>query len=130
MGAGEKDIHSLAYGDHAMEVLINALLRAGVRRGAIRAKIFGGAAMHASMESFDVGKRNIRFIEEFLEREGIGIAARDVGGNAARRIVFHPASGKAHVNLLNARQAGAVLSSESRYAESAAERRKPVVEMF
>jgi chemotaxis protein CheD len=128
--SGERDLTSLAYGDHAMEVLITALLKAGARRSALKAKVFGGANMHASMESFEVGKRNIRFVEEFLQREGIAITARDVGGTSARRIVFHPATGKAHVNQLNAQQAHAVVNKEVAYEGMAAKRPRATLEMF
>ncbi len=126
----EQDIQSLAYGDNAMEVLINALLKTGARRGALRAKVFGGASMHRTMESFDVGKRNIRFVEEFLQREQIPILARDVGGSAARRIVFHPASGRVHVNQLAPAQFGGVASREAEYARAASAPRKAALELF
>jgi chemotaxis protein CheD len=128
--ADDQDIQSLAYGDNAMEVLINGLLKAGARRGTLRAKIFGGASMHPTMESFDVGRRNIRFVEEFLEREQIPILARDVGGEAARRIVFHPASGRVHVNQLAPAQFSGVASREAQYARNAAAPRKAALELF
>jgi chemotaxis protein CheD len=130
LGASERDLTSLAYGDHAMEVLITALIKAGARRASLKAKVFGGANMHASMESFEVGKRNIRFVEEFLQRECIAITARDVGGTGARRIVFHPATGKAHVNLLNAQQASTVMSKETAYEGVAARRPRATLELF
>jgi chemotaxis protein CheD len=124
------DIVSLAYGDTAMEVLINTLLKAGANRHRLRAKVFGGAGMHAGMGSFEVGKRNIQFVERFLASEQIPVMAQDTGGTASRRVVFHPFTGKVHVNQLSRRETTDLCASEARYARTAAKPRATSLEMF
>ncbi|MBL8774012.1 MAG: chemotaxis protein CheD [Phenylobacterium sp.] len=81
------------YGVQAMEVLINGLLQRGARRDRLRAKAFGGARMAARM--VDIGARNAEFIRTFLGDEAIPLVAGSLGGAAARRIQFWPASGRA-----------------------------------
>ena len=83
----------LRYGVHAMELLINALVRAGARRSALQAKLFGGASM---TEAFaDVGRLNAEFATDFLKREGIVFRGGSLGGTAARRVEFWAATGRA-----------------------------------
>ena len=88
----------LRYGLHAMELLINALLRHGADRTALRAKLFGGAHLQPHLP--DIGNRNRSFAEDFLRREGIPCIGGSLGGNRARRLRFWPADGRAQQFLL------------------------------
>ena len=89
---------SLRYGLHAMELLINALLRGGANRTALRAKIFGGAHLQSHLP--DIGSRNTAFAQEFLQREGIACVGGSVGGDRGRRLRFWPHGGRAQQFLL------------------------------
>lgn len=91
------------YGVHAMEMLINALLRAGARRDRLRAKLFGGARIAANLR--DIGRTNADFARGFLRDEGIACVAESLGGTLARRVTFHPATGRARQMLIPAAQA-------------------------
>lgn len=93
---GEHGVHataSLSYGVHAMELLVNALLQKGARRGKLEAKLFGGACMMRGLT--DVGKLNASFAERFLKDEGIPIVGGSLRGSFGRRIQFWPVSGRA-----------------------------------
>lgn len=89
---------SLRYGLHAMELLINALLRVGADRTALRAKLFGGAHLQPHLP--DIGSRNAAFAQEFLRREGIACIGGSIGGNRGRRLRFWPHDGRAQQFLL------------------------------
>lgn len=89
---------NVRYGVHAMELLINALLRGGASRGRLVAKAFGGARMAAGFR--DIGEGNILFTREFLAREGLPLVAESLGGTRARRLRFWPASGRARMILV------------------------------
>lgn len=89
---------SLRYGLHAMELLINALLRGGADRGALRAKLFGGAHLQSYLP--DIGSRNAAFAQEFLQREGIACVGGSIGGDRGRRLRFWPHGGRAQQFLL------------------------------
>jgi chemotaxis protein CheD len=88
------------YGVHAMELLINALLKAGARRNRLAAKLFGGARMSAGR--LDIGAANADFARVYLATEGIPLRAESLGGQQARRVMFHPASGHVRQLLLPA----------------------------
>lgn len=86
------------YGVHAMEMLINGLLRAGARREALKAKLFGGAKIVVNLP--DIGASNAEFARNFLRTEGIPCMAESLGGTRARQITFHPVSGRARQLLI------------------------------
>jgi chemotaxis protein CheD len=89
---------SARYGVHAMELLVNALLRRGARRESLQAKLFGGARMIRGLT--DVGELNATFAERFLQAEGIAIAGGSLRGTHGRRIQFWPTTGRARQVLL------------------------------
>ena len=97
-GGHGDDRNAMRYGLHAMELLINALLREGADRQALRAKLFGGAHLQAHLP--DIGARNHRFAVEFLQREGIPCVGGSVGGDRGRRVRFWPTEGRALQMLL------------------------------
>ena len=86
------------YGVHAMEILINALLKAGARRNRLQAKLFGGARLSATLS--DIGQSNARFAKEFLATEAIPCLAESLGGTSARRVLFRPRTGHARQLLV------------------------------
>ncbi len=81
------------YGVQAMELLINALLRAGAARGRLEAKVFGGGRMTQGFS--DIGGKNAEFVRRFLKDEDIPIVAESLGGDQARRVHFSPVTGEA-----------------------------------
>lgn len=81
------------YGVHAMELLLNGLLKRGAQRSRLEAKLFGGAKTMDGLA--DVGASNARFAREFITREGIKLAGECLGGTRGRRINFWPVSGRA-----------------------------------
>ena len=89
---------STKYGVYCMELLINDLLKRGARRERLLAKLAGGAQMLTGAS--DIGMRNADFAMRFLEREGIDLIGKNLGGDRARRIRFWPASGRTQVMLV------------------------------
>ncbi len=90
-GGERENARSLRYGVHAMEMLINDLLKKGARRSALQAKLFGGATMASNLG--DIGASNARFAKSFLQTEDIPCVAESLGGSNARRVLFRPALG-------------------------------------
>jgi len=78
------------YGIHAMELLINEMMRQGAKRDHLHAKVFGGSSIMgiSPRPGYRVGENNIRFILEFLALENIVLQARDLGGKQGRVIHF------------------------------------------
>lgn len=94
-GADPSDLGNVKYGSHAMEQLINALLRAGADRGRLQARIYGGGNVVAGLGR--IGGANAAFAREFMAYEGIALVADDTGGAVGRRVRFDPAAGTARV---------------------------------
>ncbi|WP_083100474.1 chemotaxis protein CheD [Pseudophaeobacter leonis] len=84
---------SARYGIHAMELLINGIMKKGAQRNNLKAKVFGGAKMSVNLS--DIGASNSHFVQHFLKDEGIPVISSSVGGNSARRVRFHAVSGSA-----------------------------------
>lgn len=96
---------SARYGIHAMELLINGIMKKGAQRKNLKAKVFGGAKMSANLS--DIGASNAHFVQHFLQDEGIPVISSSVGGTSARRVRFHAVSGSAQqTRVANDRQLG------------------------
>ena len=104
---------SARYGNHAMECLINEVLRLGGRRANLEAKVFGGARVLAIQT--DIGPRNIDFVRAYLAREGVPLVAEDVGGTHPRKVIFFPREGVVRVRQLKRALESDLIGRERRY---------------
>ena len=101
------------YGSYAMELLINEMLKGGARRENLQAKIFGGGQVMQNFTTLNVGERNTKFVQEYLQTERIPIVSKDVLDIYPRKVCYFPVSGKAMVKRL-ASTHGEVLEVEER----------------
>lgn len=80
------------YGVHAMELLINAMLKVGASKQQLKAKAFGGGNVlketEGGGEHFAIGRMNSQFITEFLRNESIPLVASSLGADYGRVIHF------------------------------------------
>ena len=90
------------YGIHAMELLINGLMKAGVAKRELSAKVFGGGnVLNADPTSrYHIGFKNTEFVFKFLAAENIPVIARDTGEDYGRKIYFFPETGKVLVSRI------------------------------
>lgn len=110
-GAGN-DANSARYGMHAMELLINDLLKRGARRQRLLAKVFGGGNVLSGFHSDPIGTRNARFVLEYLAAENIPVMAQDLGDIHARKVGFFAQSGRTLVRRLPATRDDGILDAE------------------
>ena len=80
------------YGVHAMELLINAMMRSGAVRDRLCGHLYGGANIIAGLGA--IGSSNAAFARRFMETEGLEIRHCDLGGTSARKVEFLPVAGK------------------------------------
>ena len=111
------------YGNWAMEVLINEILKYGGTKADLEVKLFGGGKVLDSM-TMDIGRRNIEFVFSFLEQEGIRVQAHDVGDRYPRKLLYFPHTGKVRVRKLQSTNQATVIRREAAYLQDI--KKKPV----
>lgn len=116
------------YGSHAMESLINELLKLGANRSRFEVKLFGAGRILASVT--DVGARNIEFVHNYLKTEGLRCIAEDLGDIFPRRIAYFPATGKVKVRRLKPLDATAIAEAERQYMSDIGAKDGGDVELF
>lgn len=88
------------YGVHAMETLLNEVIKRGGNRSRLEIKVFGGGHVLRDSAS-DVGARNVLFIRRYLETEGMRICASDLGGYCSRRLIYDVNSGRVQLKRMS-----------------------------
>lgn len=107
---------SMRYGNYAMEVLINQLMRNGARRENLEAKIFGGGNVLRSFTTNMVGDRNAEFVKKYLKEEGIKITSEDVLDVYPRKVYYFPKTGKVMVKKLKEMNNQILVKEEKAYS--------------
>ncbi|MFQ5470044.1 MAG: chemoreceptor glutamine deamidase CheD [Gammaproteobacteria bacterium] len=113
---------SARYGNFAMELLINEILKHGGKKENLEVKIFGGGKIIRNMT--DVGQRNIAFIKDYLATERLDVIASDVGSPYPRKVYYFPETGKVRVKRLRSLHNNTIIDREFEYLGDIA--RKPV----
>lgn len=103
------------YGIHAMEMLINTMIRLGARRERLEAKVFGGGNVLKGFVQANVGERNAGFVRHYLKVEGIRVVAEDLLDIHPRRVAYFPATGRALVRKLKDAPDSQLIRSETDY---------------
>jgi len=129
---GEAESVSSRYGAHAMELLINDLLKRGARRSRLLAKVFGGGNVLSGFYSDPIGTRNACFVLEYLAAEHIPVIAQDLGDIHPRKVCFFAQTGRTLVKRLPSARNDVIVDAERAYYGRLA--REPVasgsVELF
>lgn len=113
-----KNSEEARYGNFAMEILINELLKAGAKRRNLEVKLFGGGRVLASMTTIDIGSKNIEFARSYLYDEGLRVVSEDLGDVYPRKVLYFPDTGKVKMKKLTSTRNTTVLSREAEYRRS------------
>jgi chemotaxis protein CheD len=116
LAPGAPIVLSTRYGSHAMESLINDLLKLGAVRQRMEIKVFGGGRVLSAMA--DIGARNIDFVRKYLDLERLPIGAQDVGGDQPRKVIYFPGDGKVRVRKLRPIENRGISDREKLYRDS------------
>lgn len=109
---------STRYGNFAMEHLINEILKHGGKKENLEIKVFGGGQI--MREATDVGRRNIAFINDYINTEGLRLIAEDVADIFPRKVMYYPVSGRARVKKLKSLHTEKVVEREKSYMSNIA----------
>jgi chemotaxis protein CheD len=116
------------YGIHAMELLINDMVKLGAARSRLRAKIFGGASVLGFAEGtrfLCVNEVNQRFIRDYLSTERIPIVSEDLGGSLGRVIHFRSDSYSVFRRFIKKTETEKIEKVEEAYWEKAMAKPEP-----
>lgn len=108
---------SIRYGSHALEVLINELLKLGASRENLEAKVFGGGDVLSAEGSHLIGERNAAFLLSYLEAENITLVSQSLLGAYPQKVYFFPSSGRVLVKKLKRLNNNTIFDREALYFE-------------
>jgi chemotaxis protein CheD len=100
------------YGSFAMEHMINEILKYGGNRRNLEVKLFGGGRIMQNMAN--IGQKNIEFIKNYIQTEGLTLLAEDLGDIYPRKILYYPVNGRVRVKKLRSMEQS-VLVRENAY---------------
>jgi chemotaxis protein methyltransferase CheR len=115
---GSDDSVPTRYGSYAMDCLINDLMKLGGTRSRLVAKVFGGA--HVLSIPSAVPERNVKFVLDYLNAEGIPLLAKRLGGDQPLVIRFMTHTGKVQLRALTGAEGRKAAEAESDLAATAA----------
>lgn len=108
---------SIRYGSHALEVLINELLKRGASRENLEAKVFGGGNVLAADGTEAIGKRNAEFLLGYLDAEKVPVVSQSLLGAFPQKVYFFPYSGRVLVKKLKRLNNTTIFDREADYFE-------------
>ena len=89
-----------SFGVHAMDELLQAVLSLGARRDRVLAKVFGASEIFPTSGAEHVARLNAEFALGYLERKGVRVVAKKLGGPSPLSVRFDTATGRATVKTL------------------------------
>ncbi|NOZ67030.1 MAG: chemoreceptor glutamine deamidase CheD [Alphaproteobacteria bacterium] len=113
----DKNTYNMRYGNHAMEVLLNEILKRGGQKERLVLKAFGGGNVLSL--TANIGSHNQQFLKQYIADEGLVLDMCDLGGDFPRRLAFYPSSGNAYVKILRRVSDLDIHSREETYRQKA-----------
>jgi chemotaxis protein CheD len=101
------------YGNYAMEHLINTILSNGGKRKNLELKVFGGGKIIPTLT--DVGIKNIDFVLDYIEQEGLNLLSHDLGDIYPRKIIYFPQTGKVRMKKIQDLHNDTIAQREKQY---------------
>lgn len=112
------------YGEYAMQMLIDRIVKLGGKKYNLRAKVFGAASVLKMEETpYSVPRANERFVREFLIAHEIPLLGERLGGAQPIKVRMHTDTGKALARSLPRTQLDRLLANEGEQYHAAFARR-------
>ena len=108
---------SMRYGVHAMNMLVDELLKAGAKRENLEAKVFGGGNVLQGFANTNVGASNAAFVLAYLRQNHIKLVAQDLHDVHPRKVYFFPRTGKVLVRKIQELKNSTLAEREIAYAK-------------
>ena len=95
--------NKMKFADTCIDMMMADLLKQGVNKSLLKAKIAGGAQMFSvslKSDNLNIGKKNAEAVKKKLKSLNIPIVAEDLHGNNGRTIIFEVASNDLHIKSI------------------------------
>jgi chemotaxis protein CheD len=102
------------YGNFAMEHLINTILSNGGKRKNLEVKVFGGGKIIPTLG--DVGERNVFFVLDYIQQEGLALLSKDLGDIYPRKVIYFPKTGKVGMKKIQDLHNDTIAQRERQYS--------------
>jgi len=103
------------YGNFAMEMLINEILKQGGRKRSLQVKVTGGGKVLQHMTN--IGLLNIAFVREYIANEQLKLVSEDLGDIYPRKVMFNPKTGGLRVKKLKEMHNQTIMLREKNYLD-------------
>lgn len=104
------------YGNYAMEHLINTILTNGGKRKNLEVKVFGGGKIIPTLS--DVGERNVQFVLDYIDQEGLNLISKDLGDIYPRKVIYFPKTGKVGMKKIQDLHNDTIAQRERQYSSN------------
>ncbi len=104
------------YGNFAMEHLINTILSNGGKRKNLEVKLFGGGKIIPTLT--DIGIKNIEFVLDYIDTEGLLLLSQDLGNTYPRKIIYFPQTGKVGMKRIQDLHNATIVQRERQYFDN------------
>ncbi|MDP2904572.1 MAG: chemoreceptor glutamine deamidase CheD [Methylovulum sp.] len=104
------------YGNFAMEHLINTILSNGGKRKNLEVKVFGGGKIIPTLT--DIGIKNIEFVLDYIDTEGLLLLSKDLGDIYPRKIIYFPQTGKVGMKRIQDLHNATIVQRERQYFDN------------
>jgi len=88
------EIRPMMFVDTAVPLFFRQAYELGAAKHRLVVKVAGGAALSQGEDFFNIGQRNILMLRKLLWKNGIMIAAEDVGGQISRTLYLQVDTGR------------------------------------
>lgn len=82
------------FADTGLPLLFETMYSFGCQKPDIVVKVVGGGQLYDDRGAFDIGRRNHLILKKIFAKNGVSIAAEDVGGTASRSVRVMVGSGE------------------------------------
>ena len=86
------------FADTGVPVLFESMYARGCHKGSLVVKVIGGAKLYDDNGTFDIGKRNYTILRKMFWKNGVIIAAEDVGGSRSRTVRLFVDTGRVTIH--------------------------------
>lgn len=96
-----------AFGEVAMQAMFRGLLKIGIPAQRCHAYVYGGGNMFPGIVTGTlVGDRNVQWVLEFLNQQGIAVVGQSLGGTSYRKVRWVVGQGEPRVENASIEQGG------------------------